>query len=134
MSQIPEIITYEQVKLAMLHPPPEELVNLFNEISLAINEHALCISEEQPFNKLCKPNSFCISATSIQSDYIAFVLGKHISSRFPDEIIQQFFDIDVHYKVQFGLIKGRQIDGCICLIHSGKKEYDLKQVYMHIYS
>ncbi len=134
MPQSPDIITYEQVKNAMTNPPPRELVDLFNDLSISINQHPLCISEKKPFNKLCKPGSFCVSATSIQSGYIAFVLGKHVQSKFPEEIISQFFNLDFQFKLQFGIIKGEQIDGCICLVHICKEHFNLNEVYNHIYS
>mgnify|MGYP000014265855 CR=1 FL=1 len=128
------MITYEMVKRAMVNPPTEELVDLYNELGDYIGEHPLCINDDNPFKKLGKVGSFCISATSIQSRYIAFVLGKHVKSIFPEEVISQFFNIENSYKVQFGHITGKQIDGCICLIHKENNNYDLQMIYDKIYA
>ncbi len=127
------MITYEQVKKAMTNPPTEDLVHMYNDLGDYISEHSLCVNDENPFSKLNDNGNFCISATSIQSKYIAFVLGKHMDSHFPEEIIQTFFNIESTYKVQFGQIKGKEIDGCICLVHQESVNFDLQKVYDHIY-
>ncbi len=127
------MITYEQVKKAMNNPPSEHMVHLYNDLGDYINEHPLCVNDENPFNKLDPSGNFCISATSIQSKYIAFVLGKHMDSKFPEDVISTFFNIDNSYKVQFGQIKGKEIDGCICLIHQSSTSFNLQKVYDHIY-
>ncbi len=128
------MITYEMVKRAMINPPKEVLVDLYNELGGYITEHKNCINDENPFRYLGKKNSFCISATSIQTNYIAFVLGKHVRSAFPEEVIRKFFNISTDFKVQFGNISGKQIDGCICLIHMQDAPYDLQLVYDKIYA
>jgi len=128
------MITYDQVKSAMSSPPARELVDLFNSMSLDISRHETCINDENPFDRLMKEkDSFCISATSIQSKYIAFVLGKNVESTFPPEVIQMFYNIESCYKLQFGQIGGKQIDGCICLIHKEEKNFNLQKVYEYIY-
>jgi len=127
------MITYDQVKEAMINPPTADLVYLFNDIGAYLNNHPLCVLDEHPFEILDQSGNFCISATSIQSEYIAFVLGKHIKSSFPVEVIEQFFNVDNDFNLQFSKIKGRRIDGCICIIHQLNKEYDLQEVYENIY-
>ena len=127
------MITYEQVKKAMNNPPTEDMVHLYNDLGDYISEHPLCVNDDNPFSKLNTSGNFCISATSIQSKYIAFVLGKHMDSQFPEDVIRTFFNIDSVYKVQFGQIKGKEIDGCICLIHQEHSNFDLQKVYDHIY-
>ena len=128
------MITYEQVKLAMTNPPTPDLIDLFNWLGTVLSDHPDCVNDENPFDKLYSLGKFCISATSIQPDYIAFVLGKHIRSVFPPEVIQQFFNIDPEYRLQYGNIKGKEIDGCICLIHKGHHNYNLKTAYEQIYT
>lgn len=128
------MITYAQVKKAMFNPPPEPFVIIFNEIGLSISQHPLCIADKNPFNKLKGSDSFCISATSIQSNYIAFVLGKACESEFPADIMQLFFNIDTDFKVQYGKIKGEEIDGCIYLIHQQEEKFDLQKAYRSIYA
>ena len=127
------MITYEQVKKAMINPPCEELVHLYNDLGKEISLHPKCINEDNPFRKLNETGTFCISATSIQSRYIAFVLGKHINSEFPQDIISKFFNVDSDYRVQFGQIRGKNIDGCICLVHKEEEKFDLQRIYDHIY-
>lgn len=127
-------ITYDQVQEAMINPPSRQLVELFNELGETIIDHCNYIHDDEPFRKLFDKDKFCISATSIQSEYIAFVLGKHISSQFPTEIIQLFFDINNDFKLQFANIPGNEIDGCICLVHQRSKAFDLQRVYEHIYA
>ncbi len=128
------MITYEMVKRAMVNPPQEDLVDLYNELGAYVTDHKDCINDENPFQKLEKKGSFCISATSIQSSYIAFVLGKHSDSIFPEDVISKFFNIPSEYNVQFGNITGKQINGCICLIHLEDKPYDLQIIYDKIYN
>lgn len=128
------MITYEQVQLAMTNPPTKELIDVFNDLSNQISDHPDCVNDDHPFDKLYEQGRFCLSATSIQPDYIAFVLGKHVENTFPENVIANFFNIDPIYKLQFGKIKGKEIDGCICVIHSSEKVYDLKEVYENIYS
>lgn len=127
------MITYDQVKEAMINPPTEDLVYLYNELGAYINSHPLCVLDDNPFEILNESGNFCISATSIQSDYIAFVLGKHMNSSFPPEVISSFFNVDNDYNIQFGKIDGKRINGCICLIHQQNKKYDLQEVYENIY-
>lgn len=128
------MITYEQVESSMLNPPSRRIIDTYNELGQAILNHPLCIKEQNSYKEKFALGKFCICATSIQPDYIAFVLGKHIKSRFPDEIINLFFDVDNEYRVQFGKIKGKNVDGCICLIHQKLQNFDLEQVYEHIYA
>lgn len=128
------MITYEMVKRAMVNPPQEALVDLYNDLGAYITNHQDCINDENPFRKLGKIGSFCISATSIQTSYIAFVLGKHTKTVFPEDVISQFFNIPSDYKVQFGNITGKQINGCICLIHLEEAPYDLQAIYDKIYA
>lgn len=125
------MITYEQVQLSMPHPPPKELVNLYNELGDKLIDHPSFVRSR---HELYIKDSFCICATSIQSKYVAFVLGKYAYSDFPEEIVQLFFNIHSQYRVQFGNIDGSRVDGCICVIHSEGKTYNLQQVYEHIYS
>ena len=127
------MISYEQVKQAMENPPTIDLVELYNDLCESITKHPDCVTDSNPFEKLFMNGRFCISATSIQSKYIAFVLGKHVKSVFPDDIIHRFFDIRCDFKIQFGKIFGNQIDGCICLIHRENNNYDLQEIYNHIY-
>jgi len=128
------MITYAQVKKAMINPPPEPLVSIFNDLGVWISQHPYCINDKNPFEKLAQKGSFCISATSIQSNYIAFVLGKHNVSEFPVEVMNLFYDIDPKFAMQYGKIKGKEIDGCIYLIHQGDTKYDLQEVYQKIYA
>jgi len=74
-----------------------------------------------------------MTATSIQQEYIAFVLGKHVSNVFPAEIMEQFFNLDSEYRMQYEAIKGDDIDGCIFVIHQEDAEFDLKKIYEGIY-
>lgn len=127
------MITYEQVKEAMINPPTEDLVYLYNEIGAYINSHPLCVLDDNPFEQLNPSGNFCISATSIQSDYIAFVLGKHTLSVFPSEVIACFFNVDSDYNIQFGQIDGARVNGCICVIHQQAQKYNLEEVYENIY-
>ncbi len=128
------MITYAQVKEAMFNPPPKPFVDIFNELGTAISKHRSCINDKNPFEKLNKTGSFCISATSIQSQYIAFVLGKHCNSNFPEDIMQLFFNIHADFQIQYAKIRGKDIDGCIYLIHQDDDGFDLEEVYASIYA
>ncbi len=128
------MITYEQVESSMMNPPSREIIDTYNELGQTILSHPLCIKEQNKYKEKFALGKFCICATSIQPDYIAFVLGKHINSKFPDEIINLFFDVDTNYRVQFGKITGKNVDGCICIIHKKVKNYDLQVIYEHIYA
>jgi len=128
------MITYEQVESSMLNPPSRAIIDTYNDIGVAILNHPLCIKEQRAYKEKFALGKFCICATSIQPDYIAFVLGKHINSSFPEEIIHLFFNVSNDYRVQFGNIKGKNVDGCICLIHQKVQNFDLDQVYEHIYA
>ncbi|MFT5165563.1 MAG: hypothetical protein ACI8P3_000790 [Saprospiraceae bacterium] len=129
-----DMITYEQVESSMLNPPPRAIIDTYIELGQAILNHPLCIKEQCSYKEKFELGNFCICATSIQPGYIAFILGKHITSKFPDEVINLFFNIDNEFRVQFGKINGRNVDGCICLIHQAEKNFDLQEVYEHIYS
>ena len=128
------MISYEKVQRVLKNPPTVDMVELYNEMDRNISTHSMCVNEEEPLQYLKEPGKFCISATSIQSKYIAFVLGKNIKSSFPEDVIQLFFNIDSDYKMQFGKIKGEKIDGCICVIHQEVADYDLQKIYDNIYS
>ena len=128
------MITYEQVESSMINPPPRAIIDVYNELGQAILKHPLCIKEQCAYKEKFAMGKFCICATSIQPDYIAFVLGKHIDSKFPDDIISLFFNVDNEFRVQFGNIKGKNVDGCICLIHQMPKNFDLQLIYEHIYA
>ena len=129
------MIDYEQVKQVMINPPSEGLVELYNDIEYTIKQHPMCVKGKKPFGKLGKSGSFCISATSIQTDYIAFVLGKAKHNEFPKEIMDLFFGVDYNFKLQYGNINGEDIDGCMYLIHEqSDTKYDLQSVYDCIYS
>ena len=127
------MISYDQVMQVMDNPPSEAMISLYNSISKKIMDHPDCINDKNPFRKLSKPGTFCISATSIQSNYIAFVLGKNVQNEFPSEIINYFFSIESTFRVQYGKINGNQIDGCICIVHQENHEYNLQEVYNYIY-
>ncbi len=128
------MITYEQVQASMMNPPTREIIEIYNELGKTILAHPLCIKEQNSFKEKFALGKFCICATSIQPDYIAFVLGKHIDYKFPENVIKAFFNIDNTFRVQFGKIKGKNVDGCICLIHQKQNNFDLHKVYEHIYS
>lgn len=134
------MISYKKVTRVLQNPPSEDLVDLYNEIDLQISAHYLCVNEEEPLKYLHESDiygkikgKFCVSATSIQSKYVAFVLGKHVDSAFPEDIIQMFFNVENDYKMQFGKIKGKKIDGCICLVHQEDNNFDLQRIYDSIY-
>ena len=134
------MISYKKVSRVLQNPPPEDLVDLYNELDLQISVHELCVNEDEPLKYLHETDhqgkvtgKFCVSATSIQSKYVAFVLGKHVESVFPNDIIQMFFNVENDYKMQFGKIKGKKIDGCICLVHQEETNFDLQRIYDSIY-
>lgn len=134
------MISYKKVTRVLQNPPTKDLVDLYNEIDLGISRHNLCVNEDEPLKYLNEADifgkvkgKFCVSATSIQSKYVAFVLGKHVDATFPSDIIQMFFNIGNDYKMQFGKIKGKKIDGCICLVHQEAKNFDLQKIYDSIY-
>ncbi len=127
------MISYDQVMKVMDNPPTEALIEMYNTISEAIMNHPDCVNDKNPFRKLSRPGTFCISATSIQSKYIAFVLGKNVKNEIPPEVITHFFNIDSSFRVQYGKIQGSQVDGCICLVHQENEEYILQDVYNFIY-
>jgi hypothetical protein len=126
------MITYEMVKRAMVYPPTEDLVDLYNELGAYITSHKSCVQDEKPFEKL-NENNFCISATSIQSKYITFILGKKAQINLPEEIVATFFNISSEYKLQFGQITGKDINGCMFLIHQEEKDFNIQLIYNKIY-
>lgn len=128
------MISYEKVQRVLKNPPTVDMVELYNDMDRNISTHPMCVNEEEPLQYLKEAGKFCISATSIQSKYIAFVLGKNVISTFPDDVIQLFFNIESDYKMQFGKIKGEKIDGCICVIHQESTDFDLQKIYDNIYS
>ncbi|HKK89362.1 MAG TPA: hypothetical protein VJ917_10965 [Saprospiraceae bacterium] len=128
------MITYDQVKEAVHPTPPLDLIQLFNELEDKICGHPDCLNDLDPFAKLKDDGSFCLSATSIQSNYVAFVLGKYHKTSFPEEIIQMLFNVPTDYSLQFKEIDGRRINGCICVIHLLDEKLDLHRIYDHIYS
>ena len=134
------MISYKKVSRVLQNPPSEDLVDLYNELDLRISDHELCVNEDEPLKFLHETDysgkikgKFCVSATSIQSKYVAFVLGKHVDSVFPEDIIQMFFNVENGYRMQFGKIKGKKIDGCICLVHQEESNFDLQRIYDSIY-
>ena len=127
------MISYDQVIKVMDNPPTEALIEMYNSISDSIMNHPDCVNDKNPFRKLSRPGTFCISATSIQSKYIAFVLGKNVNNEIPPEINNHFFTIDNNFRVQYGKIQGSRVDGCICLVHQEVIEYNLEEVYNYIY-
>ncbi len=134
------MISYKRVSRVLQNPPSEDLVDLYNELDLRISAHELCVDEDEPLKYLHETDihgkikgKFCVSATSIQSKYVAFVLGKHVDSVFPNDIIQMFFNVENDFKMQFGKIKGKRIDGCICLVHQEENNFDLQRIYDSIY-
>lgn len=126
-------LTYNQIKATISPPPSKNLVDIFNDLELFIENHNNCVKEEFPFAHLKQPGNFCITASSIQSKYVAIVLGKHVDTQFPADIIQQFFNVDTHIKLQFAKIKGIQYDGCIACLHEEKGFFDLQKIYDLIY-
>ena len=91
------MISYEKVQRVLKNPPTVDMVELYNEMDRCISTHPMCVNEEEPLQYLKEPGKFCISATSIQSKYIAFVLGKNVKSSFPEDVIQLFFNICLLY-------------------------------------
>ena len=128
------MITYEQVQSVMPNPPTIEMVDLFNEISIKIHQHPHFVDDNNPFNQLQEVGKFCLSATSIQEHYIAFILGKHVQHAIPEEVMSVFFNLDTQYRLQHSKITGKVVDGYICLIHQQEEDYDLQKVYDHIYA
>ncbi len=128
------MISYDRVKRAVNPAPPLDLIQLFNELEEKVCAHPNCINDLDPFAKLKDDGSFCLSATSIQSNYVAFVLGKYHNSSFPEEVIQLLFNIPTDYSLQFKEIEGRRINGCIVVIHLMEEKLDLQKIYDHIYS
>ncbi|MFK8103936.1 MAG: hypothetical protein AB8G15_15490 [Saprospiraceae bacterium] len=127
------MITYDHVKTVMSSPPTKDLIDLYNKINKVISEHPDCVTDDNPTELLQQQASFCISATSIQSQYVAFVLGKNKKAKFPTAVMHVLYNIDTDFKLQFGKISGKQIDGCICLIHKENRDFDLQKAYDYIY-
>lgn len=127
------MISYDQVKSVVSPAPNEELVGLYNEIDAMMTAHSNCINEINPFSKLYQKDHFCVSATSIQTNYIAFVLGKHHDSLFPGTLMTNLFNVESKFLMQYGEIPGRQINGCIVVFHKEPKKLDLQKIYDHIY-
>lgn len=127
------IISYQRVKDAMLIPPPEDLVDLFNDLIERVQIHPDCIQDSNPFDKLLPKAGFCLCATSIQKEYVALVFGKHEDAVFPEEIMRVFFELDSSYSVQYEKIKGEDIDGCIFVIHYEDEDFDANDIYREIY-
>lgn len=126
-------LTYEQIKTVIDPPPSPKLIGIFNELENRIAEHPACVTEEYPFEYLANVGSFCITASSIQSKYIAIVLGKHVETNFPAEVMQHIFNIDPSIKLQFAKIKGLEYDGCISCLHEENGFFDLQKIYDMIY-
>lgn len=126
-------LTYQQIKSVVSPAPSENLVNIFNQLEYNIADHPNCITEEFPFKHLSTNGNFCITASSIQSKYVAIILGKHVDTTFPPEIIQMFFNVDPTIKLQFAKIKGLEYDGCITCFHEEKGFFDLQRIYDLIY-
>ena len=106
---------------------------LFHDLETNITKHSGCVIEEFPFKYLDVPGNFCITASSIQSKYVAIVLGKHVSTEFPTEVIQMFFNVPPKIKLQFAKIKGIEYDGCITCLHEESGFFDLQKIYDLIY-
>lgn len=126
-------LTYEQIKTVIDQPPSPKLIGIFNELEVKITENPLCVTQEYPFEHLAHIGNFCITASSIQSKYIAFVLGKHVETTFPTEVMQLLFNIDPSVKLQFAKIKGLEYDGCISCLHEEHGFFDLQRIYDMIY-
>lgn len=127
------MISYDKVAEAMPNPPTIEMVDLYNDISYHIQQHTGFVDDKNPYNRLQNTGTFCLNATSIQANYIAFVLGKHVQHAFPSEILSLFFNLDSQYKMQYCKIDGNTIDGCICVVHQEENNLDLQEIYDHIY-
>jgi predicted PolB exonuclease-like 3'-5' exonuclease len=128
------MISYKQVESSMINPPSREIIDIYNYLGESILDHPQCIKEQCSYKEKFAKGKFCICATSIQPSYIAFILGKHIDTVFPEEVIQMFFNVDNHYTVQFESIEGKNVNGCICVIHSCEQKFNLKTVYDNIFS
>lgn len=126
-------LTYNQIKSVIDPPPSKSLVDIFHDLEKAIADHPNCVVEEFPFAHLEKAGNFCITASSIQSKYVAIVLGKHVKTDFPVDIIQQFFNVDSKIKLQFARIRGVEYDGCIACLHEEPGFFDLQKIYDLIY-
>ena len=134
IKKIEMIISYQRVKDAMLIPPPEDLVDLFNELVEKIQNHPDCVQDSNPFGMLFPEKGFCLCATSIQKEYVAIVLGKHGEGQFPAEVMNLFFELDQSYSVQYKKIQGEDIDGCIFILHYEDEDFDAEEIYRNIYS
>jgi len=126
-------LTYEQIKSTIETPPSEELIDIFIDLETRVQQYEQCVTEAFPFKHLETIGNFCITASSIQSKYVAMVLGKHVESEFPTEVIQMFFNVPPQIKLQFAKIKGKEYDGCIVCLHQEKGFFDLQKVYDMIY-
>jgi len=134
IKKIEMIISYQRVKDAMIIPPPEDLVDLFNELVEKIQKHPECIQDSNPFDLLQPEKGFCLCATSIQKEYVALVLGKHGEANFPSNVMQLFFELDQSYSVQYKKIQGEDIDGCIFVLHYEDEDFDEDEIYRNIYA
>lgn len=132
-SQTAMQLTYQQIQAVIDPPPSERLVRVFNQLEESICQHPGCVTEEFPFHHLKSKGNFCITASSIQSKYIAIVLGKHVETDFPAEVIQMFFNVDAVIKLQFAKIRGIEYDGCITCLHEENGFFDLQKIYDLIY-
>ncbi|MBT8219705.1 MAG: hypothetical protein KJP00_07770 [Bacteroidia bacterium] len=126
-------LTYEQIKTVIDPPPSPKLLSIFNDLEKKIAQHPSCVTEEYPFEHLANIGNFCITASSIQSKYIALILGKHVETSFPTDVMQQIFNIDPSVKLQFAKIKGLEYDGCISCVHEENGFFDLQKIYDMIY-
>ncbi len=132
-SQTDMQLTYNQIKSVLDPPPSENLVNIFQNLEESVSNFSECVTEEFPFQHLETPGNFCITASSIQSKYVAMTLGKHVDTDFPAEVIQMFFNVDPNYKLQFANITGIEYDGCIVCLHQEPGFFDLQKIYDVIY-
>ena len=126
-------LTYNQIKSVIDPPPSEHLVDIFHNLENTICSYDGCVTEEFPFKYLEHQGNFCITASSIQSKYVAIILGKHVNTTFPPEVIQLFFNVNPRIKLQFAKIKGIEYDGCIICLHEEPGFFDLQKIYDLIY-
>ena len=126
-------LTYNQIKSVIDPPPSKDLVEIFHDLENTIASYNECVTEEHPFQYLDQIGNFCVTASSIQSKYVAMVLGKHVKTEFPAEVIQLFFNVDPQIKLQFARIKGVEYDGCIVCLHQEQGFFDLQKIYDVIY-
>ena len=126
-------LTYNQIKSVIDPPPSKDLVDIFHKLEDQIATFEGCVTEEHPFKYLDTVGNFCVTASSIQSKYVAMVLGKHVKTEFPAEVIQMFFNVDPQIKLQFARIKGIEYDGCILCLHQEQGFFDLQKIYDVIY-